>query len=251
MWCQNGKTSCQTLSVDMMLVTFIIWTKLAFSSGPYLTSHYVFEERNARKGRSQKDRITFVLCCNLEGNFEKPLIIGKSLNPRCFKNIRPAQLPVTWRTNKKAWMTGQLFRERVTDLDRRMRLARRHILLFLDNALSHPSLKLTNIKLVFFPVNTTSVLQPLDQGIIQTVKVVNCKRLFRSTIARLGDGNHPQEETFAKGITILDAIRFVSGVVNDVKKETIVKCFAKGGISVSDVAVVETDCDTPQMCCIV
>ncbi|XP_033739339.1 tigger transposable element-derived protein 4-like [Pecten maximus] len=96
----------------------------------------------------------------------------KSTKQRCFKNINVNQLPLTWRANKKAWMTGQLFTEWVSELDRRMRLSRRNILLFLDNAPSHPNVKLTNVKLAFFPVNTTPVLQPLDQGIIQAVKMV-------------------------------------------------------------------------------
>ena len=47
------------------------------------------------------------------------------------------------------------------------------MLLLLDNAPSHPYTLCDindNIKLLFLPPNTSSLLQPLDQGVIQTIK---------------------------------------------------------------------------------
>ncbi|GFV83149.1 uncharacterized protein TNCV_1898761 [Trichonephila clavipes] len=38
-----------------------------------------------------------------------PLIIGKSAKPRCFKGIN--SFPINYRSNKKAWMTTELFNE--------------------------------------------------------------------------------------------------------------------------------------------
>jgi hypothetical protein len=32
------------------------------------------------------------------------LVIGKSAKPRCFKN---AKIPIDYKANKKAWMTGK------------------------------------------------------------------------------------------------------------------------------------------------
>jgi hypothetical protein len=32
---------------------------------------------------------------------EKPLVIGKAAKPRCFKNLKINNLPVTWRNNEK------------------------------------------------------------------------------------------------------------------------------------------------------
>ena len=52
-----------------------------------------------------------------------------------------------------------------------MRLEDRKILLLLDNGPAHPQAKLNNIKLAFLPPNTTSLSQPMDQGIIQTMKL--------------------------------------------------------------------------------
>ena len=48
-----------------------------------------------------------------------------------------------------------------------MRKRNKKVLLFLDNCTSHiMDNELSNVKLIFFPSNITSVLQPLDQGII-------------------------------------------------------------------------------------
>ena len=62
-------------------------------------------------------------------------------------------------------------------LERKMKMQNRNVVLFLDNATSHQESienNLVNIKLVFLPKNTTSMLQPLDAGIIRTFNTVNC-----------------------------------------------------------------------------
>jgi hypothetical protein len=53
-----------------------------------------------------KERLTVLLCGNMAGEMEKPLVIGKAAKPRCFKNLKMNNLPVIWRNNKKAWMTA-------------------------------------------------------------------------------------------------------------------------------------------------
>ena len=53
----------------------------------------------------------------------------------------------------------------------------RHILLLIDNAPSHIVDEYSNIKIQFLPPNTTSKIQPLDQGIIRSVKCA-----YRKTI---------------------------------------------------------------------
>ena len=40
-------------------------------------------------GKKMKERLTILLACNADGSDElTPLVIGKSQNPRCFKNVR-------------------------------------------------------------------------------------------------------------------------------------------------------------------
>ncbi|XP_037887184.1 tigger transposable element-derived protein 1-like [Glossina fuscipes] len=54
------------------------------------------------------------------------------------------------------------------------------VLLIVDNAPGHPCLEHPNVQVVFLPPNTTSLIQPLDQGIIATFKKHYMKITFRS-----------------------------------------------------------------------
>ena len=79
-------------------------------------------------------------------------------------------------------MTGVVFKQYTTTLNMEMAETGRHILLLMDNASSHmlpveaseqeglKILELSNITLLFLPANTTSILQPLDAGIIHAFK---------------------------------------------------------------------------------
>ena len=56
----------------------------------------------------------------------------------------------------------------LSKLNTRLRKESRSIILFMDNARCHPedvAGKYSNVKVVFLPRNTTSVLQPADLGI--------------------------------------------------------------------------------------
>ena len=64
-----------------------------------------------------------------------------------------------------------------------MKLENQNVLLFLDNAPVHPKNlvgKYSNIKIVFFPKNTTLRLQSLDAGIIKNFQVKYQKKLITS-----------------------------------------------------------------------
>ena len=63
----------------------------------------------------------------------------------------------------------------------------RKVILFLDNATCNPGSMIgqfSQIKIIFFPKNTTSRLQPLDAGIIQNFKVKYQKRVVKYVLAR-------------------------------------------------------------------
>ena len=56
----------------------------------------------------------------------------------------------------------------------------RKIALLIDNCPAHPSVSnLTNVQLVFLPPNTTSVLQPMDQRVIKSLKAHYWGRVVR------------------------------------------------------------------------
>ena len=63
---------------------------------------FVFKGDACHEGKKSKERLTVLVCCNSDGTEKIPLfVIGKSLNPRCFKNDKI--LPLQFTANKKAW----------------------------------------------------------------------------------------------------------------------------------------------------
>jgi hypothetical protein len=62
-------------------------------------------------GKASKERLTVLLCENMEGEMEKLLVIGKAAKPRCFKSLKINNLPMIWRNNKRAWMTAATMEE--------------------------------------------------------------------------------------------------------------------------------------------
>ena len=180
-----------------------------------------------------KDRLTVLLGSNMTGTEKlKPLVIGKSAKPRCFKHQDVSKFPVTWKNNKKAWMNTSMFEEWLRDLNRDMARQNRRILLFVDNAPSHPTIDLSNVVVKFFPANCTSELQPMDQGIIKTLKTGYRKRLLRSVLAKIDSGE--TGDALVKSISVLDAVFWIGQAWNDVQPETIQKCFSRCGFNFFD-----------------
>ncbi|XP_066274905.1 tigger transposable element-derived protein 4-like [Branchiostoma lanceolatum] len=193
-------------------------------------------------GKQSKERVTVMLCSNMAGDKEKPLLIGKSTNPRCFKNIKKSSLPVTYDNNKKAWMTSAIFADWIKTLDKKMKRQDRKIVLFMDNAPTHIGMDLSNIELKFFPPNTTSRLQPMDQGIIQAMKLKYRKLQLNRIVNELQENRDATGTDIAKKITVLDAIRWVDSAWKETGRDTIKRCFEKSGFTTSSpVAAVDTE----------
>lgn len=88
-------------------------------------------------------------------------------------------------------MTSLLFEEWVKELDKQFYAENRKILLFIDNCTAHPKSvqdKLKAIQLCYFPPNATSVLQPLDLGIIKTLKHYYRYALVKQRIENMENG---------------------------------------------------------------
>nr|XP_012148419.1 PREDICTED: uncharacterized protein LOC105663526 [Megachile rotundata] len=150
--------------------------------------------KSASGHKAAKSRITVLFCCNASGDHVmKPLVINKSKTPRSFKGIKINNLPVYWMANKKAWVTATLFNEWFHNFfvpDVKRYLSKKGLpfkaLLLIDNAPGHPQdLHHENVQVVFLPKNTTSLLQPLDQGIISTFKAQYIKRTFRYILEQM------------------------------------------------------------------
>ena len=160
-----------------------------------------------------------------------PLIIGKSKNPRAFRGIEMSKFKAKYLNSAKAWMTNPLFNIYLKGMDDFFKHEGRKILLFLDNAPVHivdEATKLTNVELSYFPPNMTSVLQPLDAGIIRSLKALSRKFEVLTPLDLMEDSSVHASE-LAKKLTVLDAIKFIEKSWDLVKPETIQTCFVKCG----------------------
>lgn len=154
-------------------------------------------------GTIPKERLTVLLYVNMIGEFETPLIIGKTKKPRYFKGIDVNQLNIDWRANSRAWMTREIMTDWLLMLDRKMSRQKRNIILFLDNASSHPvDLSLQNVKLIYLPPNTTSKCQPLDQGIVKDFKVLYCQRIIKRLLMQIDSNDVKSANQLAASVSV-------------------------------------------------
>jgi len=117
-----------------------------------------------------------------------------------------------------------------------MQAERKKILLFLDNATCHVDPKLKNVKVVFFPANTTSACQPLDQGIIKSFKVFYRQLILKRLISMLDEcGDRMQVPTLSKNINVLDAL--IATAWKGVSVDIVTNCLKKAGFRNGEVNV--------------
>ncbi len=163
-------------------------------------------------GKFSKERITVLFCINLCGEKLPPLVIGKSKKPRSLKNVDITGMNLKYEFNVNSWMTFMIFKNWLDDFNDQMIKKKRKVLLLLDNAPVHPiDTCYSNIELLYYPSNTTSFIQPCDQGIIKSFKSFYKKFINNKIIF---EPDNPKNESlhysdFIQKITIYDALCFI------------------------------------------
>ena len=137
-------------------------------------------EKQAAGFKACKDQWPLVLFANAAGHMIKPGLSYRGKNPCALNNKNMICLPIFWQHNHKTWMTGTLFLKWmdqcfITEAKKYLEQTGLpfKILLLIDNAPGHPQevARCDDIvKVSFLPKNTTSLIQPLDQGIINCLK---------------------------------------------------------------------------------
>lgn len=194
------------------------------------SSTFVTKDESSAPGRKgNKERVTFMPCANADGSFKLPLMmIGKSKRPRALKNVQ--ELPVYYASSKNAWMTRQFFEDwffkefvpKVTGFLEGVELPVRAVLV-LDNCSAHCSADVLRtadgaFSTIFLPPNTTALLQPMDQNIIQLVKSNYKQKLMRELLGRQGEF-----DDMVKRINIKDAMFWVAEAWDEVSADSITK----------------------------
>lgn len=187
-----------------------------------------------------KDRITLGLCVNALGT-EKllPLIIGKAAKPRCFGKSWNVRELCYYYHNAKAWMNASIFQDWLAKLDGSMKLQGRQVLLLVDNASPHKAvpteihdvmgfkmMRLAHVTVVFLPANTTSVVQPLDAGVIAAFKLHFKRMMMKWLLHQHEEGRGgPRLKPDVK-----DAIQWSAAVWKDLDPATVRHCWRKADI---------------------
>ena len=129
-------------------------------------------------------------------------------------------------------MTGHIFQEwfqqtfvpAVCKHLRKLKLAEKVVLL-LDNCSANPpaaqlSTRDGKITVLYLPKNTTSKIQPLDQGIIANFKINYRRELVRAIVE-----NDKLVTAYLKSLTLKDAIYMTGTAWGGVKESTILNCW--------------------------
>ncbi len=132
-------------------------------------------------------------------------------------------------------MTTQIFSDWLKELNKTMIKRNRKILLLIDNCSAHvgaSDLSFSNVKVKFLPPNTTSKLQPLDQGVIKSFRD-HYRRLYLThllSVIELKADIHIVEEV--KGLEVIQALIRMQEAWKRVSAETIQNRFKKAGFAI-------------------
>lgn len=138
-----------------------------------------------RQMKKKKDHDPLGLCSNTSRKeWLKMIFIDTIARLRSFpKSFKPSIL-VHYYSNKSAWMNAKIFAHWMISENKKMAKKRRKILILLHKVGCHnvegvkkvtkfafDAYFLSNITLLFLPCNVTVVVQPLDQGILPSLKM--------------------------------------------------------------------------------
>lgn len=124
-------------------------------------------------------------------------------------------------------MTAWMYQQWLVGLDEMMRAEDRHILLLVDNASSHneTGLVLTNVRVEYLPPNTTSKVQPMDQGIIHCLKRNVLHQKMVHALDYVGEGLENLYD-----VDLLTAMLWCENSWANVSQKTIRNCWQHSGL---------------------
>lgn len=221
----NRRIKKENLDMDNiynMEVTKILWKVLPRS---------ILVELDKKKSDSKKlevDCVTVAFCTNTAGTHKlPPLFIHKYEKSRVLKQSRKS-LPIIFKSQKNAWIDQEIFADWYNNYFKTA--VRKYqskkgvtgkVLLLVNNHKEYilpeeESTQDDHFAILFLPTNITSILQPLDQGIIEDVKR-NYRYYMLKHIFDLPDG----VVDFYKNYNIRDCIEILQNVWTDVKSKNI------------------------------
>ena len=178
-----------------------------------------------------KDRLTLLIITNKDGsNHRKLSVIGKAKNNHCLQKrykMTVNEMAVDWYASNSVWMTGDIHHRIMTKFNNQMRKAGRHVLYVCDNASSHQVQEYSYIKFLMLSPNATSIVQPLDQGIIHSVKRRYKKKLAERYLVSVE--NNKDVNTILKQLDIVATTNIIHNAWKKTSSTIIQNCFCKAG----------------------
>lgn len=197
-------------------------------------------------GELAAERLTVLLATSMAGERLKPLVIGAASKPHSFQNICDDDLPVTWRADKRSWMTCEWFVEWLKKVNQAMARNKRSILMFIDDSPVHPKLQhFSNITLRFLPANTVAAVQPLDMGLITTFKTYYRKFMLSYVLVYPIESEN-SSFVFSNAVNELDAIYWIERAWNTVDAALIQRCF-----DMADFKFIKPETESDESNCII
>jgi len=177
--------------------------------------------------KKDKSRVSIILCSNATGTERlPPWVIGKAKQPRALRGVNISAIGCVWRASTRGWVNQSIIAEWLSAFY--SYVENRKVLLLMDNFSAHliglqlqpPPL---NITVQLLPKNSTSLYQPLDQGIIKNFKSYYRKQWLQFSIEHYNQSLNPFDY-----MTLLSTLRWVavSWLVN-IKNSTTINCYIK------------------------
>ena len=176
-----------------------------------------------------KDRTTFLICANADGTERlPPLVVGRAQRPMCFRGLSASDLGFDYTGSLKGWMNTELFFNWLLRFDAYISSTRdRKALLLIDNAPCNgnedtlPSPQ--NVRVLYLPKCTKSILQPLDAGVIASLQRHYQRKQIERAVTII------EEETSEKlyQVDLNTAIEWMYAIWNSLESTTIYNCWVK------------------------
>ena len=123
-------------------------------------------------------------------------------------------------------MDSELFEEWVREQDRKFALQRRKVALDIDNCTAQPNIEnVKSITLYFLSSNTTSYLQPMDRGVIRSLRCKYRTRIIKTCINAIGNGKQ------IPSMSILEAMKMFAHSWSEVSEINIINCILIAGFN--------------------
>ncbi|CAG61619.1 uncharacterized protein GVI51_K09889 [Nakaseomyces glabratus] len=201
---------------------------------------------------------TVMLCSNLDGSEKiKPMVVGRYNSYKSFRNYFPSEpidpvsqsmlgqkmaekFNVTYHSNRKSWLTSNLFHNWLAQWDKRLGAYNRKIWIVLDDSCSHRivNVHLKNINLVYTSANSRFL--PFNWGVLDEFKTRYRIQQYQALIElqrRLESKLKSKEILISfeqSQLTMSNAFKFISRAWSDIPVDTIKANWKSSGLLPND-----------------